>query len=82
MLKHAGMLEPQSPMILSFSDASSTELQWREWLQRESKKRYVLMQHFLAGVGSSRGPIFLGVCRLWANHGSDWSTTGSWLIRS
>jgi hypothetical protein len=40
------MLEPQSPIISSFSDASSTELQWRAWLQRESKNRYVLVQHF------------------------------------
>jgi hypothetical protein len=60
MLKHAGMLEPQLPMTPSFSDASSIELQWRTWLQQESKNRCVLMQPFLAGVGPTRGLIFFG----------------------
>jgi hypothetical protein len=40
MLKHAGMLEPQSSMIPTFNNSSSTELQWRAWLHRESQNRY------------------------------------------
>ncbi|KAK0638790.1 hypothetical protein B0T16DRAFT_231356 [Cercophora newfieldiana] len=42
MLKHAGMLEPQAPMIPNFSSASTApELEWRQWLQRESQNRLV-----------------------------------------
>ncbi|KAK3327579.1 hypothetical protein B0T19DRAFT_166940 [Cercophora scortea] len=41
MLKHAGMLEPQSSMIPAFSNSTSTELQWRAWLHRESQNRLV-----------------------------------------
>jgi hypothetical protein len=42
MLKHAGMLEPASQMIISSNDPSSRELQWRAWQQRESKSRLVI----------------------------------------
>ncbi|KAK3373295.1 hypothetical protein B0T24DRAFT_527981 [Lasiosphaeria ovina] len=41
MLKHAGMLEPQQSMIPAFNSSTSTELQWRSWLQRESQNRLV-----------------------------------------
>jgi hypothetical protein len=58
MLKHAGMLKPESPIIPSFRDASSTELEWRAWLHRESKGRYVQMAVFSPGVGPSCGLIF------------------------
>ncbi|KAH8671182.1 hypothetical protein BX600DRAFT_434305 [Xylariales sp. PMI_506] len=39
MLKHAGMLESQPSMIPSFQGQTSTELQWRAWLRRESQNR-------------------------------------------
>ncbi|KAI1389458.1 uncharacterized protein F4822DRAFT_398405 [Hypoxylon trugodes] len=41
MIKHAGMFESQPSMILSFSGSTNTELQWREWLHRESQNRLV-----------------------------------------
>lgn len=42
MLKHAGMLEPQPSMIPSFQGSTSTtELQWRAWLDRETQNRLV-----------------------------------------
>ncbi|KAJ4396515.1 hypothetical protein N0V93_000734 [Gnomoniopsis smithogilvyi] len=41
MIKHAGMLEQQSSMIPAFNDSTTTELQWRAWLQRESQNRLV-----------------------------------------
>ncbi|KAK7739168.1 hypothetical protein SLS53_005804 [Cytospora paraplurivora] len=41
MLKHAGMLEPQQSMIPTFNDSTSTELQWRAWMQRETQNRLV-----------------------------------------
>lgn len=40
MLKHAGMLEPQPSMIPAFDGTTTTELQWRSWLHRESRNRY------------------------------------------
>lgn len=40
MLKHAGMLDQQPAMIPSFH--GSLELQWRDWLARETQNRYVL----------------------------------------
>ncbi len=39
MIKHAGMLEPQSSAVPSFSDLATTELQWRAWVQRETRNR-------------------------------------------
>lgn len=44
MLKHAGMMEPQPSMIPTFND-SSTELQWRAWLNREAQNRYVFSDY-------------------------------------
>jgi hypothetical protein len=41
MLKHAGMLEPQPSMIPTFNSSTSTELQWRAWLHRETQNRLV-----------------------------------------
>ncbi|CAK7202991.1 hypothetical protein SEUCBS139899_005718 [Sporothrix eucalyptigena] len=41
MLKHAGMLEPQPSMVPSLGNPTSTELQWRSWLHRESQNRLV-----------------------------------------
>lgn len=41
MLKHAGMLEPQPSMIPAFNDSTSTELQWRAWMHRETQNRLV-----------------------------------------
>lgn len=41
MLKHAGMLEPQPSMVPSLGSSTSTELQWRSWLHRESQNRLV-----------------------------------------
>ncbi|KAM7200138.1 hypothetical protein V8F33_004071 [Rhypophila sp. PSN 637] len=41
MLKHAGMMDPQPSMIPTFSNSTSTELQWRAWLHRESQNRLV-----------------------------------------
>ncbi|KAF3760535.1 hypothetical protein M406DRAFT_48150 [Cryphonectria parasitica EP155] len=41
MLKHAGMLEPQSSMIPTLHDSTSTELQWKAWMHRESQNRLV-----------------------------------------
>ncbi|KAK0615866.1 transcription factor Cmr1 [Bombardia bombarda] len=41
MLKHAGMLEPQSSMIPAFNNSTSAELQWRSWQNRESQNRLV-----------------------------------------
>lgn len=39
MLKHAGMMDPQPSMIPTFNNSTSTELQWRAWLHRESQNR-------------------------------------------
>ncbi|ORY65289.1 transcription factor Cmr1 [Pseudomassariella vexata] len=41
MLRHAGMLESQPSMIPSFQGSTSTELQWRTWLHRETQNRLV-----------------------------------------
>ncbi|KAK0614221.1 transcription factor Cmr1 [Immersiella caudata] len=41
MLKHAGMLDYQPPVIPVFDHSTSTELQWRSWVQRESQNRLV-----------------------------------------
>ncbi|KAI0134090.1 hypothetical protein BJ170DRAFT_184323 [Xylariales sp. AK1849] len=41
MLKHAGMLESQPCMIPSVQGSTSTELQWRAWLHRETQNRLV-----------------------------------------
>lgn len=41
MLKHAGMLDPQPPMIPTFNSSTSAELQWRSWVHRESQNRLV-----------------------------------------
>ncbi|RYP17373.1 hypothetical protein DL765_004573 [Monosporascus sp. GIB2] len=41
MLKHAGMLEFQSPIIPPFNNSTNAELQWRSWLQREAQNRLV-----------------------------------------
>lgn len=41
MLKHAGMLESQPAMIPSFHGSTTTELQWRAWLHRETQNRLV-----------------------------------------
>ncbi|KAK4104201.1 hypothetical protein N658DRAFT_545682 [Parathielavia hyrcaniae] len=41
MLKHAGMLEPQPSMISSLNDSTTTELQWRVWVERETRNRLV-----------------------------------------
>ncbi|TPX15731.1 uncharacterized protein E0L32_000065 [Thyridium curvatum] len=41
MLKHAGMLDQQPSMIPTLSTATSPSLQWRSWLQRESRNRLV-----------------------------------------
>jgi len=41
MLKHAGMLEPQSHVLPNFNAPGGPELQWRSWLQRESQNRLV-----------------------------------------
>ncbi|KAL2258266.1 hypothetical protein VTK26DRAFT_8504 [Humicola hyalothermophila] len=41
MLKHAGMLEPQPSMIPVFDDSTSTEFQWRAWVNREGRNRLV-----------------------------------------
>jgi Fungal Zn(2)-Cys(6) binuclear cluster domain len=51
MLKHAGMLEPCPQLIVSSNDASSRELQWRAWQQRESRSRLVI--YSLYGVWAS-----------------------------
>lgn len=39
MLKHAGMMEPQPSMIPTFNGSTSTELQWRAWMHRETQNR-------------------------------------------
>ncbi|KAK4452395.1 hypothetical protein QBC34DRAFT_293744 [Podospora aff. communis PSN243] len=41
MLKHAGMLDYQPPVIPAFDQPPSAELQWRSWVQRESQNRLV-----------------------------------------
>ncbi|KAG7288519.1 hypothetical protein NEMBOFW57_004872 [Staphylotrichum longicolle] len=41
MLKHAGMLEPQPSSVPAFSNSTTTELQWRAWVQRETRNRLV-----------------------------------------
>ncbi|KAI1850588.1 hypothetical protein JX265_004298 [Neoarthrinium moseri] len=41
MLKHAGMLDSQPSMIPSLQASTSTELQWRAWLHRETQNRLV-----------------------------------------
>ncbi|KAI0849329.1 hypothetical protein F5Y00DRAFT_252975 [Daldinia vernicosa] len=41
MLKHAGMFEPQPSMMRTFNSSATVELQWREWLHRESQNRLV-----------------------------------------
>jgi hypothetical protein len=45
MLKHAGMLDPQASMIPTFQGSTSTELQWRAWLHRETQNRYIMKSH-------------------------------------
>lgn len=41
MLKHAGMLDPQPPMLPNLASPTSPELQWNEWQKRESRNRLV-----------------------------------------
>lgn len=41
MLKHAGMMEPQPAFTPVFDNCSSKDLQWRTWVKRETKIRYV-----------------------------------------
>ncbi|KAI1355176.1 hypothetical protein F5Y01DRAFT_199973 [Xylaria sp. FL0043] len=41
MLKHAGMLESQPSIAVSFNDPSRHEEAWRSWLDQETKNRLV-----------------------------------------
>ncbi|KAI6363185.1 hypothetical protein MCOR25_005971 [Pyricularia grisea] len=41
MVKHAGMMDPQPPMIPVFTNSTSAELEWRAWCHRESQNRLV-----------------------------------------
>ncbi|KAH6631157.1 hypothetical protein B0J18DRAFT_476445, partial [Chaetomium sp. MPI-SDFR-AT-0129] len=41
MLKHAGMLEPQLPTLPNLDSVVNTELQWRAWVDRETRNRLV-----------------------------------------
>ncbi|SPQ22250.1 763feecf-684d-45ed-b453-ca1c07042ab7 [Thermothielavioides terrestris] len=41
MLKHAGMLDPQPSMMPTIHDSTGAELEWRAWVQRETRNRLV-----------------------------------------
>lgn len=41
MLKHSGMLESQTSSLFISGGLTDPELQWRAWMQTESKNRYV-----------------------------------------
>lgn len=65
MLKHSGMLEPQQPTIPIINNCTTTDLQWRTWLQREGGNRSVQVLSIVHRLG-----------KLLTEY-SDWYTTGS-----
>ncbi|KAK4152555.1 hypothetical protein C8A00DRAFT_44409 [Chaetomidium leptoderma] len=61
MLKHSGMLEPQPLVVPELNGSTSTELQWRAWVQRETQNRlvynYVMLDQELA-LFHDTAPLF------------------------